>query len=73
PEGAVIVVLILTAVVLAFRAAKKPDKRRIIGGTFVGVTLSATAGVAGALAWLPDTVNAAGTAVRSAVEGAGIL
>ncbi|MEU3603767.1 hypothetical protein ABZ714_34430, partial [Streptomyces sp. NPDC006798] len=31
PEGAVIVVLILTAVVLAFRAAKKPDKRRIIG------------------------------------------
>ncbi|MEU8316678.1 MULTISPECIES: hypothetical protein [Actinomycetes] len=73
PEGAVIVVLILTAVVLAFRAAGKADKRRIAGGAFVGATLCTTAGVAGFLAWVPDSVNTAGTALRSAIEGAGIL
>lgn len=73
PEGACVVFLLTVAVFLAWKAAGKKDKKRIVGGGFCGATLCVTAGVAGALEWLPDAVNQAGTALRSAVEGAGIL
>ncbi|MFM9542303.1 hypothetical protein [Streptomyces turgidiscabies] len=71
--GAVIVVLAVFLVFLSYKAAGKKDKRRIIGGAFVGSNLCLTAGVAGALAWLPGTLNAAGDGVAAAVQGAGIL
>lgn len=71
--GAAIVVLAVFLVALAYKAAGKKDKRRIIGGAFVGSVLLLTAGVAGALAWLPGALNAAGDGVVAAVQGAGTL
>ncbi|MEU6010916.1 hypothetical protein [Streptomyces sp. NPDC047453] len=71
--GAVIVVIAMTLVVLAYKAAGKKDRRRIIGGAYVGSVLLLTAGVAGALAWLPAALNAAGDGVVAAVQGVGIL
>ena len=71
--GAVIVVLTVLIVVLAYKEAGKKDKRRILGGAYVGSTLCLTAGVAGALAWLPGALNAVGDFVVAAVQGAGIL
>lgn len=73
PEGAVIVFLLTVGLVLAWKASGKLDKRRMAGGAFCGSTLCLTAGVAGALAWLPDGVNQLGGVLRGAVEGAGIL
>ncbi len=71
--GAVIAVIAVTLVVLSYKAAGKKDKRRIVGGAFVGSNLLLTAGVAGALSWLPDALNEVGDGVVSAVQGAGIL
>lgn len=71
--GAVVVVVAVTLVFLSYKAAGKKDKRRIVGGVFVGSALCLTAGVAGLLSWLPGALNAAGDAVVAAVEGAGIL
>jgi hypothetical protein len=71
--GAVIVVLTVLLVVLAYKAAGKKDRRRILGGAYVGSTLCLTAGVAGLLAWLPSTLNMVGDGVVQAVQGAGIL
>lgn len=71
--GAVIVVIAILLVVLAYKEAGKKDKRRILGGAYVGSTLCLTAGVAGALAWLPAAVNGVGDGVVAAVQGAGIL
>lgn len=71
--GAVVVVIAAYLVVLAYKAAGKPDKRRIAGGFFVGSVLTLTAGVAGALAWLPGALNAAGDGVVAAVQGSGLL
>lgn len=71
--GAVVVVLVVFAVGLSWKAAGKTDKRRIVGGAYVGSVLCLTAGVAGMLAWLPDALNSAGDGVVSAFQGAGIL
>lgn len=71
--GAVIVVIAVTLVVLSYKAAGKKDKKRIMGGAFVGSALLLTAGVAGALAWLPEALNGIGDGVVAAVQGAGIL
>lgn len=71
--GAVIAVLVVFLVCLAYKAAGKADKKRIIGGAFVGSVLLLTAGVAGALAWLPSLLNAAGVAVVDTVQGVGLL
>jgi len=71
--GAVIAVLAVALVVLEYKTAGKKDKRRITGGFFVGSVLLLTAGVAGALQWLPAALNGAGDAVVAAVQGAGIL
>ncbi|MFG3311856.1 hypothetical protein G6W47_04785 [Streptomyces sp. CAI-21] len=72
-EGAVMVVLLTAGVALAWKVAPKQDKRRIFGGVFVGVVLCATAGIASALDWLPETFNIAGDYVRNAVSGVDIL
>jgi hypothetical protein len=71
--GAVVVVVAVSLTVLAFKAAGKKDKRRILGGAYVGSTLCLTAGVAGLLSWLPGALNAAGDGVVQAVQGAGVL
>lgn len=71
--GAIIVALAVFVIYLSYKAAGKKDKKRIIGGAFVGSVLLLTAGLAGALAWLPNALNGAGDAVIAAVQGAGIL
>lgn len=71
--GAAIVVLAVFLVALTYKAAGKKDKKRIVGGAFVGSVLCLTAGVAGALQWLPGTLNGVGDGVVAAVQGAGIL
>lgn len=71
--GAVIVVITVLLVVLAYKEAGKKDKRRIIGGAYVGSTLCLTAGVAGILSWLPDALNGTGDGIVAFFQGAGIL
>ncbi|MFS4105107.1 hypothetical protein [Streptomyces sp. PD-S100-1] len=71
--GAVVAVAVVFLVVLEYRGAGKKDKRRIIGGVFVGSTLLLTAGVAGLLKWLPGALNAFAGVVVDAVQGAGLL
>lgn len=71
--GAVVVVITVTLVVLAYKEAGKKDRRRIIGGAYVGSTLCLTAGVAGALAWLPSALNGVGDGVVAFFQGAGLL
>ncbi|MFE1550592.1 hypothetical protein [Streptomyces sp. NPDC058718] len=72
-EGAVVVFLLTCGVVFAWKKAGKDDKKRMAGGAFCGATLCATAGIAGALRFLPDLVNQTGNAGRAAFESAGIL
>ncbi|QTU45628.1 hypothetical protein F3K20_12810 [Streptomyces scabiei] len=71
--GAFVVVIAVTLTVLTYKAAGKKDKKRILGGAYVGSTLCLTAGMAGALAWLPTALNATGDGVRALFEGSGIL
>ncbi|NUS78482.1 MAG: hypothetical protein HOV70_20100 [Streptomyces sp.] len=71
--GAAVVVIAVFLVFLSYKSAGKKDKRRIIGGAFVGSVLLLTAGVAGALQWLPGALNGVGDGVVAAFEGAGIL
>ncbi|NUK07479.1 hypothetical protein HRW18_05505 [Streptomyces lunaelactis] len=73
PEGGIVVFLIAIGVLLAWRTAGKQDKKRMVGGAFVGCTLCVTAGVAGLLAWLPGLVNTLGMQLRTIVEGASVL
>ncbi|MGW1071547.1 hypothetical protein [Streptomyces sp. NPDC002537] len=72
-NGAVVVFLATVAAGAAWKAAGKLDKRRMASGAVCGSSLTLTAGVAGALAWLPGVVNAAGLSLRTALEGGGIL
>ena len=71
--GAIVVVIVVIIVVLAYKEAGKKDRRRIIGGAYVGSTLCLTAGVAGALAWLPSALNGFGDGIVAAVQGSGLL
>lgn len=73
PEGAVIVALFTAAVVFSWRAAKKDEKKRLGGGAFCGATLCVTAGIAGALEWLPDLVNTFGMQLRTMAQAQGWL
>ncbi|MCM8548912.1 hypothetical protein [Streptomyces sp. STCH 565 A] len=71
--GALAAALVVFAVSLAWKAAGKKDRRRIIGGAFVGTVATLTAGIAGALDWLPGTLNGIGDAIKSLVEGTAVL
>lgn len=74
PEGAVVTVLLLVAVVLLFKASGKQDKRRIIGGALSFAILAFLPGVAATLQWWPQTVNWAGNAaVQALSSGGGLL
>jgi hypothetical protein len=66
--GAVLVFVAAFATYLAWKDAQKREKWRIIGGLFVGCTLCLTAGVAGALTWLPGAVNSLGDSLQKAVQ-----
>jgi hypothetical protein len=72
-EGAVVVFVAAVCVWFAWRKASKDDKKRIAGGAYCGASLCATAGVAGALNFLPGLVNGAGAQVRAAIDSAGVL
>jgi len=71
--GAAIVVIAVLLVALAYKEAGRKDRRRIIGGAYVGSTFCLTAGVAGALSWLPGALNGTGDGIVAFFQGAGIL
>lgn len=71
--GSLVAVLMVFAVVLAWKAAGKKDRRRILGGAFVGTVASLTAGLAGALNWLPGALNGVGDGIKALAEGANLL
>ena len=68
--GAVIVVLIAAAVVIAWRGAEKRDRWRILGGAFVMIMFCLTAGGAGALDWVPNALNGVGDQIKNSVGSA---
>ncbi|MGW8881424.1 hypothetical protein ACWGOT_33240 [[Kitasatospora] papulosa] len=69
PAGACMVVGALVVGGVLFRAAGKEGKRRIVGGVFVGMTLTATAGFAQIMQWLPDAYNSLGGGVVDMLNG----
>jgi hypothetical protein len=72
-DGAVLVFVVTAGVVFAWRAAGKPERKRMSGGALVGCTLCATAGVASLLNWLPDLVNQGAAQIHAALNGGGGL
>lgn len=73
PDGAILVFLFAVAVVLAWRAAGKQERKRMSGGAWVGSTLCVTAGVASLLNWLPGLVNGGAAQIHAALNGSGAL
>ncbi|MEV2201005.1 hypothetical protein AB0E11_13540 [Streptomyces fradiae] len=69
PAGGVVVFLTLCAVILLYKASGKQDKRRITGGIVSGSVMAALPGIAAALGWLPDAVNAIGAYGQSLAGG----
>ncbi|MEU1309492.1 hypothetical protein ABZ419_11435 [Streptomyces cinnamoneus] len=72
-EGAVVVLIATVVAGAAWKVAGKADRRRMAGGALCGSSLTLTAGVAGALSWLPAAVNGLGAALRTGLEGGGLL
>lgn len=70
PAGACVVVIALILGVVMFKAAGKEAKKRILGGLFVGLTLTATAGFAALMQWVPDAYNTVGAGLQDALNGA---
>ena len=70
PAGACVVVIALILGIISFKAAGKADKKKIAGGLFVGLTLTATAGFAQLMQWVPDAYNSVGAGLHSALNGA---
>ncbi|MFJ5089987.1 hypothetical protein [Streptomyces sp. NPDC088674] len=68
--GAPIVAIGVFLACLAWKSSGAKDKKRMVGGLFVGSVLLLTAGVAGLLGWLPAALNGAGAQVVAAVQGA---
>ncbi|MFD7066088.1 hypothetical protein ACFV97_02505 [Streptomyces sp. NPDC059913] len=69
PEGGVVVFIVAVALVIAYKAASKEDKGKLLGALAAGFILCAIAGVAGALEGLPELVNGIGLSGRNALEG----
>lgn len=70
-EGGLIAVIVLALGVVTIKSATKDHRRRLIGGTFVGVCLTYTAGVAGIVTeYLIPAYNGTGTGVVAFFEGA---
>ncbi|MBW5252986.1 hypothetical protein JGS39_29100 [Streptomyces sp. P01-B04] len=70
PAGACVVVIALILGVVSFKAAGKEGKKKIVGGLFVGLTLTATAGFAQLMQWVPDAYNTVGGGLQDALNGA---
>lgn len=60
PGGAIVTVLIATGFVVAWRAAPKPVKKKLLGGAWAGATLVITVGVAGLFVHVVAMVNGVG-------------
>jgi hypothetical protein len=73
PDGAVLVFVVAVCVMFAWRAAGKLDRKRTLGGAWVGSTLCVTAGVASLLNWLPALVNQGAAQIHAALNGSGAL
>lgn len=70
-EGGVVAVVVLALGFVTLREASKDARRRLLGGTFVGVCLTYTAGVAGIVtSYLIPAYNGSGLRVVAFVEGA---
>lgn len=69
PEGACVVVIMLLLGIVAWKAAGAKDRKRIVAGLFVGMTLTYTAGVAHLMQWVPDAYNSAGGWMRDSLNG----
>jgi hypothetical protein len=60
PGGAIVTFLLAVGFVIAWRAASKVIRRRLLGGFFCGTTLVITVGVAGLFAHVVGLVNGIG-------------
>jgi hypothetical protein len=70
PAGAAMVVISLIVGGVVWKAAGKGDKKKIVGGLAVGTTLTATAGFAQLMQWVPDIYNTVGAGVVDVLNGA---
>lgn len=70
-EGGAVAVVVLVVGFITIKAATGKPRRRLIGGLFVGICLTYTAGVAGIVtAYLIPAYNGTGGSVVAWVEGA---
>lgn len=70
PGGGLAVFLLAVAAVVAWKAAGKTDKRRMLGGWWAGATLTWTSGVASLVATtLTPAANSVGDQVLSTLNG----
>ncbi|BBB01094.1 hypothetical protein RVR_8347 [Actinacidiphila reveromycinica] len=67
--GAVITFLLLIGFIIAWRAASKTVRRRLLGGFFCGATLVVTVGMAGLFVHVVNLVNGMGNPVLSWFNG----
>lgn len=67
--GAIVTFLLLTGFVVAWRAAPKQIRWRLVGGFFCGATLVATVGVAGLFVHVVGLVNGVGDAGFNWING----
>lgn len=70
PSGASVVFLATVAAALAFKSYGKVDKKRAVGGVFVGSSFCVTAAAASLLDWLPTLLNDTGAQLGAALQGA---
>lgn len=68
--GAVVVAVGVFLLVLSWKGSSAKEKKRIVGGAFVGSAFLLTAGIAGLLGWLPTALNSTGDQIVAAVQGA---
>lgn len=73
PEGGTIVTLYAIGIVIAWKAAGKPEKHRMLGGLFTGAALGFLPGVVLLLDWLPNSVNGIGAYAAALIQGQATL
>ncbi|MFJ3097369.1 hypothetical protein [Streptomyces hydrogenans] len=73
PEGGTIVTLYAIGIGLAWKAAGKAEKRRMLGGLLTGAALGFLPGVVLLLDWLPGSVNGVGAYASALVQGKATL
>ncbi|WP_282698026.1 hypothetical protein [Streptomyces sp. CC208A] len=73
PEGGTVVTLYTIGIGIAWKAAGKQDKRRMLGGLATGAALGFLPGVVLLLDWLPDSVNGVGAYAKALAQGQAAL